>query len=255
MKQAGLSISEMRSRLKATGHTGEVDDDDLVAEQEEATRSQIIEAAARHFAARGYKGARLIDIVSDLGMATNTLYRYFPGKHELFTEVVETLVVRSVEDAEPEILAEPDLAKRHLIRVSGFLSLRNISPGMLAFVRAESVSTDKKTHEVFVRIYRELARYIEDDLATLRSLASTPPRCSDEMMAFALQGGFENAAMRLFWDHAYSVADYLWTNLEIFLAVQMVYLGPADIGAQREKYEPFVNDLAVNPRYVFTLNS
>jgi hypothetical protein len=47
----------------------------------------------------------------------------------------------------------------------------------------------------------------------------------------------------------------LWTNLEIFLGVQMVYLGPMDIAAQREKYEPFVNDLAANPRFVFTLNS
>jgi DNA-binding transcriptional MerR regulator len=72
MKEKGLGIGEIRSRLEASGQNGAVDGRNLVAEQSEATRRQIIEAAARHFAARGYRGARLIDIVSDAGVATNT---------------------------------------------------------------------------------------------------------------------------------------------------------------------------------------
>lgn len=196
----------------------------------------------------------LTDILSDVGMATNTFYRHFPGKRELFIEVVEALVLRSLEVAEPEIRAEPDLARRNLIRASGFLGLRNISPDMLAFVRAESIATDEKTREVFVRIYTEMARYHADDLRTLRTLASPVPRCSDEMMAFALVGCAESSAMRLSWDEDYSVTDYLWTNLEMFLAVQTVYLGPVDIRVEREKYAAFVNNLAATPRFVFGLN-
>lgn len=251
LKDAGLSISEIRSRFEASGQNSPQEGLDLVAEQSEATRHRIVEVAARHFAARGYNGARLTDIVSDAGMATHTFYGYFPGKRELFVEVVETLVVRSLGDAEPEISLEPDLVKRHLMRVSGFLSLRDISPDMLAFVRAESLGTDDKTRDLFLHLYKEMARYIKDDLSRLRALAPTPPRCSDELMAYALHGGFESSAMRLSWDQEHSVREYLWTNLEMFLAVQSVYLGPCDVRAERDKYAPFVDELTANPRFVF----
>lgn len=251
LKAQGLSISDIRCQLEALGHNTGIEGVDLVARQNEATRRQILQVAARQFAAKGYRGSRLSDIISAVGMATPTFYRFFPGKRELFIEVVETLVERVLEDAEPLILAEPDLAKRHLMRASGFLSLRNISPDMLTFLRAEALAADEKRRDMFRRVYRHMARCIGDDLRSLRRLAATPPGCKDEMIAYALNGALENSAMRLSWDRDYSAKDYLWTNLDLFLAVKAVYLGPSDVRLERKNYAQLINHLSADPPFSF----
>jgi AcrR family transcriptional regulator/predicted DNA-binding transcriptional regulator AlpA len=253
LKAEGLSIKEIRRQADALGSNVDVESLDLVARQHEATRRRILEAAAREFSAKGYRGARLSDIVSAVGIATPTFYRFFPGKRELFIEVVETLVESGLEDAEQVILAEPDLAKRHLMRASGFLSLRNMSPGMLTFLRAEALGADERRREMFRRVYRLMAKLIGDDLRTLRRLAASPPNCSDEMMAYALNGAIENSAMRLSWDRDYSTGDYLWTNLEVFLAIRAVYLGPADIQGESKEYARFIQDLDAHPPFSFAV--
>ncbi|MBC7294255.1 MAG: TetR family transcriptional regulator [Thermoleophilia bacterium] len=253
LKEAGLSLNEIHSRLKAARESAREESRELAARQSEATRRRILEAAARCFASKGYRGARLTDIVAKAGISLNTFYRHFAGKRELFVQVVENLIERALARAEPEIAAEPDFAKRHLIRASSFLSLRNISPEMLTFVRAEFLGADAETRNLFLRIYQELARYMMNDLRELRALAPVPPRASDEMMAYALLGVKEDSAMRLSWDQDYTVEDYLWTNLEMILAVQSVYLGPIDIAREREKYASFVAELAAKPYFVFGL--
>ena len=251
LKAEGMAISDIRSQLESMGHNVGVEGLDLVAKQHEAVRRQILQVAARQFAANGFRGSRLSDIITAVGMATPTFYRFFPGKRELFIEVVETLVERVLEDKEPSILAEPDLGKRHVMRASGFLSMRSISPEMLTFLRAEALGSDEKRREMFRRVYRHMARCIGDDLRSLRRLAAVPPSCEDEMVAYALNGAIENSAMRLSWDAHYSAKDYLWTNLDMFLAVRTLYLGPSDVQLEREGYAQFIEDLSDNPPFSF----
>jgi AcrR family transcriptional regulator len=251
LKAQGFGISDIRRQLDGLGHTTGIEGLDLVAQQHDATQRHIIEIAARQFAAKGYLGTRLSDIISAVGMATPTFYRFFPGKRELFIEVVETLVERGLEAAEPVILAEPDLGKRHLMRASGFLSLRNISPEMLTFLRAEALGADEKRREMFRRVYRHMATCIGDDIRYLRGLAAAPPDCKDEMIAYALNGALENSAMRLSWDRDYSAKDYLWTNLDMFLAVKAMYLGSTYVPSERKDYTRFIEDLDVNPPFLF----
>jgi DNA-binding transcriptional MerR regulator len=249
--QAGLTMREIKSEINRRGLASEVAGPDLVAEQTRATRTRLVAVATRHFAVGGFRETRLIDILAEAGIAANTFYGYFSGKTALFVDVVESLIVGSIRTAEPEIKSEPDLAKRHLLRASGFLSLRDISPGMLAFIRSEYLSSEDATRQVFIQIYRELASHIVEDLAVLRHRSSCPPLAPDEMMAFALHGGAETAAMRLSWDPDYTVRDYLWTNLELFLSVQAAYLGFCDLQGERQRYAPFIDDLVTNPRFVF----
>jgi TetR/AcrR family transcriptional regulator len=250
-KAEGLSISEIRERIDGLGHNVGMAGLDLVRRQHEAMRRQILEAAARRFAASGYRGTRLSDIIATVGIATPTFYRFFPGKRELFIEVVETLVERDLEDAEPSIMAEPDLVKRHVMRASGFLSLRDVSPEMLTFLRAEALQSDTKRREMFRRVYRHMAKCIGDDLAELRRRSAAPPACGDEMMAYALNGAIENSAMRLSWDTDYSAKDYLWTNLDVYLAVKAMYLGSGNSRAERDGYETFIDELEAHPPFVF----
>src|SRR5512143_1362524 len=54
-----------------------------------ATREAILEAATRHFAARGYDRAGVREIAADVGVNAALVNRYFGSKEGLFAEVIE----------------------------------------------------------------------------------------------------------------------------------------------------------------------
>jgi len=55
----------------------------------EQRRQEILEAAARLFAAEGYGGCEMERLAIELQIAKGTLYLYFPGKQELFFACVD----------------------------------------------------------------------------------------------------------------------------------------------------------------------
>lgn len=55
----------------------------------EQTRARIVEIATLEFAAKGYDGARVDDIVERCGVSKNLIYHYFAGKEALFVAVME----------------------------------------------------------------------------------------------------------------------------------------------------------------------
>jgi len=55
-------------------------------------RKDILEAAARAFAQRGYAGTKVADIAQEAGFTAASLYTYFPGKRDIFMALVELIV-------------------------------------------------------------------------------------------------------------------------------------------------------------------
>ena len=51
-------------------------------------REEILAAAEKVFAANGFHGAAMSEIASAAGFAVGSLYRFFPGKEELYTAMV-----------------------------------------------------------------------------------------------------------------------------------------------------------------------
>jgi AcrR family transcriptional regulator len=60
-------------------------------------REQILEAAVRVFARRGFGKATVAEIAEEAGVAAGTIYIYFEGKEDLFMSI-------------PELISEPMLA-------------------------------------------------------------------------------------------------------------------------------------------------
>jgi AcrR family transcriptional regulator len=58
------------------------------AAADSGTRERILAAASRRFATFGYRRTGIAEIARDVGLAAGTVYRYFPGKEEVFLEVV-----------------------------------------------------------------------------------------------------------------------------------------------------------------------
>ncbi len=59
------------------------------AERRAQTRQQLVEAAARVFARKGYGGASVDDIAEEAGFTVGALYSNFSGKQELFMAAFE----------------------------------------------------------------------------------------------------------------------------------------------------------------------
>ncbi|TIC85115.1 TetR/AcrR family transcriptional regulator [Nocardioides sp. GY 10113] len=59
---------------------------------------RILRAAAEHGAAHGLDGIQMVDVAKDAGVAVATMYRYFPSKTILFTQVLRGLVERLNDD-------------------------------------------------------------------------------------------------------------------------------------------------------------
>jgi AcrR family transcriptional regulator len=69
-------------------------------------RAQIVAVAMRHFADQGYRGARIEDIASEVGVAKGTVFLHFGSKEGLFLATYEEAVrqLPAWLDAPPEVL-------------------------------------------------------------------------------------------------------------------------------------------------------
>ncbi|MCK6552045.1 TetR/AcrR family transcriptional regulator [Myxococcota bacterium] len=63
----------------------------------EEVRARILDAALEIFAARGFVGATMGQIAERASLATGALYRYYPGKQELFDAVITPELAREHE--------------------------------------------------------------------------------------------------------------------------------------------------------------
>src|SRR5690606_10303302 len=90
LKRQRLALRQIRAALAArdAGDVPAGQGVDLAAERASTVRRQILEAATRIFAAKGYAKTRIADICAETGIAPATLYRHFATKRALFLEVV-----------------------------------------------------------------------------------------------------------------------------------------------------------------------
>jgi AcrR family transcriptional regulator len=73
-------------------------------------REQILDAAARVFAEKGYHEAGIADIATDLGIGHGTFYRYFANKKEIVNQAVDW----AVQQITATVLAEDPAASGSL---------------------------------------------------------------------------------------------------------------------------------------------
>ncbi|WP_027687188.1 TetR/AcrR family transcriptional regulator [Rhizobium leguminosarum] len=92
---------------------------------DEDTRSVIIEAANRQFHENGYAAASIAAIAQEAGISTKTLYRLFPTKGDLFSEMITERTGRFLIALDPGTLAVADLRQglERILMAYGMLTL------------------------------------------------------------------------------------------------------------------------------------
>jgi AcrR family transcriptional regulator len=131
----------------------------LSAARAELRRDEILDAAERVFAEKGYHEAGIADIAADLGIGHGTFYRYFRNKHDIAATVLERVVARVaeaglVEDPESSTTLEEYRAQtvRMLERMFGLI---DEDPMLMRFFHAQSLVVDAE------RMYAALDAYAQ----------------------------------------------------------------------------------------------
>lgn len=60
----------------------------------EFRRTQILDAAYKVFAEKGYRDTTIADVAAELGLGHGTFYRYFTNKHDIFVQVMDASLLR-----------------------------------------------------------------------------------------------------------------------------------------------------------------
>ena len=91
----------------------------------EERRNQILDAAARLFARKGYKGATIREIAREAGVAEGTIYNYFDNKHDLLISLPQRIswpmvssFVKSARRQGPDTVADDEDQMVQLLQAS-----------------------------------------------------------------------------------------------------------------------------------------
>ena len=117
-----------------------------VPDRTQLRRDEILDAAERVFAEKGYHETGIADIAADLGIGHGTFYRYFRNKHDIAATVLERVVQRI---AQAGLVEDPDASdtleeyREQTTRiVKRMFDLLDDHPAVMRFFHQQSVSVD-----------------------------------------------------------------------------------------------------------------
>jgi AcrR family transcriptional regulator len=228
----------------------------MATELDAATRARILEAAADQFGRRGYKRARLSDVIEQAGGTPKIFASHFASKKQLFAESFGIAGQKVVDRAIQAMNQQPDLPRKLLARFDRLLlAEQRPDPSMWALARSEALYEGGEPAAKAQLAYRTISSLHEAELKrmrergpgergrgkqgsgkrgrTTRDPGDWPP-VADELMAYCLLGAEEFLSMRSTWDNRYSREEVLKAYLLLVLAVHAQYDGDLDVRGRWE---------------------
>ncbi|BBX30269.1 SACE_7040 family transcriptional regulator [Mycolicibacterium alvei] len=135
-------------------------------------RTQLIAAAERLVAERGYLAVRLEDICSAVGISAPAIYRHFPNKEALLVELLVGISARLLTGAQavtarnaPPVDTLNDLVDFHLDFVFGEPDLIRIQDRDLAHLPDTAKRQVRRSQRQYVEIWVAVLTQLNPDLA------------------------------------------------------------------------------------------
>jgi AcrR family transcriptional regulator len=112
----------------------------------ELRRDEILDAAERVFAEKGYHETGIADIAADLGIGHGTFYRYFRNKHDIAANVLERVIARIAAaglEEDPEASTTLDEYRDQTARIlERMFDLIDDHPMVMRFFHSQSLVVD-----------------------------------------------------------------------------------------------------------------
>jgi AcrR family transcriptional regulator len=245
LRQQGLRRSAIKSRLEghvlAFGNGGV----DLVARREEDTRQAILIAATRRFARKGYKGTRMADLIEELGITPQVLYGQFATKRDLFVACYKVAVRFMDVFLKPRFEGARDSAEMQVWYMYADSGIKAFAPNLM-ILATEVAQHDDEARRDLREAYETIFGDTVADFRSMRRSQADPP-FSDELIAHAIVGAFEQMLVRASLDDEYSWRDVAHNALGLFLAVRAAYQGELDLSDLTTKYGRLLDEVAKLP--------
>lgn len=180
-------------------------------------RERIIANATELFAAKGYHGTTIDEIVQATGIAKGTFYVYFSSKEEILVEVIKRLIDNTLEkiDLKMEKKEGKDFVTRIEVKGQEMMNLYLERSELLYMLLGETVGNPRLMVQLR-EVYERLTERIEEDLREGVKAGELYPYEDLKTISYALVGMGQSIA---------------------------VLLSSGDMGAQREKTGKTVHKL------------
>jgi TetR/AcrR family fatty acid metabolism transcriptional regulator len=151
---------------------------------------QIIEAAVRVFARKGYYNSRVSDIAREAGIAAGTIYLYFKTKDDILVTLFRDKMAEFVGALRKAIAGEPDAASKVRRLVSLHFRMLEENPDL-----AEVVQVELRQGQKFFRgaSSQEIGAYfaligsvLEEGVAERRFRSDLPVKVATKMLFGAM---------------------------------------------------------------------
>lgn len=111
----------------------------------ERTRFAILEAAERHFAAKGFTDTRLEDIANDIGIRQPGIFYYFKDKRALYETVLENLLAELAVRVRKAVEGPRSALARIEAAVEALVEHFSARPALVRFILRETANPDPTT--------------------------------------------------------------------------------------------------------------
>jgi TetR/AcrR family fatty acid metabolism transcriptional regulator len=179
---------------------------------------QIIEAAVRVFARKGYYNSRVSDIAREAGIAAGTIYLYFKTKDDILVTLFRDKMAEFVGALRKAIAGEPDAARKVRRLVSLHFRMLEENPDL-----AEVVQVELRQGQKFFRgaSSQEIGAYfaligsvLEEGVAERRFRSDLPVKVATKMLFGAMD---QIATSWVLGKRGYHLVDTADAVAEIFL--------------------------------------
>jgi AcrR family transcriptional regulator len=128
-------------------------------------RAEILENAEKIFAAKGFYNTTVAEIAAASGFAIGTLYQFFAGKEQLYTEMITEKLTMMYEEIREAVKKEAGIFRKiEVLVASTFRFVENNADFCSIFVRGDHLSLSEGSvalRERMMRDYDDHVSFIE----------------------------------------------------------------------------------------------
>jgi len=179
------------------------------SQQGEDRKAQIIEAAARVFAQKGFSGAVIAEIAAEAGIGKGTVYEYFNSKEDLFFAVFQWLSRKIASAATVKISALGGSASHRLMAlnesvVNSILNMMDMFSLVLEFWAASSSAIMRQRFKAaFKQTYRDFRGIVSSVIRDGIDSGEFGTDVNPESLAAALVGAWDALFLQAWFDETF----------------------------------------------------
>ena len=179
---------------KASGR-GRYDRSQTAGERQAETRERLLDSATEVFAARGYAGTRVEDLVEHASISRRTLYEHFESVDAILEEVYERAVRISFQTVIQKLMGVTDPVERIDVGIRGYYEMiRDNAPAARVVFEVYRTAGDAQAAKYELNTTRYATLMLE--FLNQAFAAGRLGRMPDETSVYALIKGIDAVAIR-----------------------------------------------------------